>query len=356
MVKLYVGAVWTRVFGMVEFDVKQFTDRLAFRPTNYYFTPSYQAGDWDGWIRLFFERNGQVLAYTGVVPRLITMLKADNTEYELIVEYNYKNVEVMDTQLSGITMRDYQTDIVNTCKKKKRGVIKAPTGAGKTEMFIKLISDINVNCLVIVNRTTLFRQIREKITSRIGLRDSEINWLGDTKQYDPQNRITIATFQSLLTKDQSSGNIREKSKWDEVMKEAKMVIVDEVHHLSMNELGNLLKATNKTLFRFGFSATPFREDGYDMMLEALIGPTIYDLSISKLIQEGYLARPKIYFLKLPYTIATNETYATSYKMIQEHTERNLTIAQIAFQFAKKQKLVLISFSKVEHLKSVYKEL
>jgi superfamily II DNA or RNA helicase len=91
-----------------------------------------------------------------------------------------------------------------------------------------------------------------------------------------------------------------------------------------------------------------------MMMEALIGPVIHDLSISKLIREGYLAKPKIYFIAMPYTVNTEENYATLYKIIQQSPLRNQTIAEIAFKFALKNKTVLLSFSKVEHLKHVYK--
>lgn len=706
MVKLYVGPIWTRFYGLAEYDIKQLTERLAFRPLNYYFTPRYQSGDWDGWIRLFYTKRGNHFTYTGLVPRILKIFKADNVDYEIIKEYSHNNVEIMDTQLSNITLRGYQLEIIETCKSKKRGIIKAATGAGKcfakgtkilmydgttknienvivgdlvmgmdsqprtitslshgrelmyeiiptkgdsytvnashilslkytnlgknkkqiqgqivdigiqdyirqsnsfkhitkgfrvgvefpeqilpkylspyflglwlgdgrsnwcaiscpdkevvdylqhyskimggtlyididqrntnsnsyrikflprgknkhlnsnpiinelrhfnlinnkhipniykinnrhnrlqllaglidtdghldkncyeiitkfdalkddilflarslglaayvkkcikgikstdfkteywriiisgdideipvlikrkkaqprrqkknvlvtgiaikektignyygfeikeedkhfllsdftvvhnTEIIIKLISDINLKSLIIVNRSTLFRQTVEKIKKRLGLRDSEINYIGDVKNYNSDNKITVATFQSLLTKDKET----DKLLYEQVLKNTGIIIVDEAHHISANELGNLLKIANKTLYRFGFTATPEREDGYDMMIEAMIGPLIYDLPISKLIQMGFLSKPKIYFLRQEYDSGItnmkkhdNSKYIKATKAIFNQQQRNENMIKIAMKFAEKGKLVLISFAKVEHLNNVYK--
>jgi len=360
LVKLYIGNVWTRVFGLSDYDVQQFRERLRFRPSSYFFSKKYQDGEWDGWIELFKVKNNGCLVYTGMVARMLKILATDKIPYELVREYRNDKIEIQDVDLKGITLRDYQQDIVKDCKKKKRGIVKAPTGAGKTEMFIKLTADIPVKTLIIVNRSTLFRQIRDKIEQRLGLSGDQINYIGDEKHYDPKNRITVATFQSLIVKENKltigkyGGKIKsQKLKWDSLLKDMQMVIVDEVHHLSMNELGLLLRSSNKTLFRYGFSATPFREDGYDMMLEALIGQQIYDLKVSTLIKQGYLAKPKIYVIKQPYRIDKKFSFKESYDILMNNEQRNRNIAEVSYKFARKGKIVLVSFVRLDHLKQVY---
>lgn len=360
MVKLYVGNVWTKMYGLSAYDIQQFTERLRFRPKSYIFSKKYQDGKWDGWVNLFMNRGGNYIVYTGLVPRIIKMLNADGIAYDIVREYKNSQIKINDIKLNGITLRDYQENIVKTCKKKKRGIIKAATGSGKTEIFIKLAADIPVKTLIVVNRSTLFRQVREKLVDRLAIEESEINYIGDEKSYDPKKRITVATFQSLISKENSltkgkyGGKIKkQKLKWDSLLKDIEMLLVDEVHHLSANELGMLLKGANKTLFRFGFSATPQREDGYDMMLEALIGPKIYDLPISNLIKKGYLAKPKIYIFKQPYYIDKKFSFKESYEILMNNEQRNRNIAEIAYKFARKGKIVLISFVRLDHLKYVY---
>jgi superfamily II DNA or RNA helicase len=104
------------------------------------------------------------------------------------------------------------------------------------------------------------------------------------------------------------------------------------------------------------SATPSREDGYDDMIEAHVGPLSYTKGISELIKEGYLSKPKIYMIDIPYYENNPLTYKSMYaKFIKDETI-NKYMAEVAYRFAKQGKTVLMSFTRVEHLKKVYKEL
>lgn len=50
-------------------------------------------------------------------------------------------------------------------------------------------------------------------------------------------------------------------------------------------------------YRFFFSATQFRNDGADLLLAGLTGPVVYDVSFTKLVKEGFLAKPKFIVIK-----------------------------------------------------------
>lgn len=366
MVKLYVDTVWTKIYGMDIDIIKKVKETLRFHPEGYFFSKKYQKVKvdgtrvWDGYINLCYDKGSMFLVYTGMVSATIQILKSENIQYEIIKQYDNSNIQIDDVPLNGITLRDYQLEAVNAIKKRKRGIIEAATGAGKTEICIKAVADIKLKSLIIVNRTTLFRQIINKLKDRLGLRDDEINFIGDIKQYNPNNRITVATFQSLFTKIKGKTKMGDKIKLDlkhsDALKSAQMVITDEVHHASMNCLGDLLKYCTNTKFRIGVSATPQREDGYDMMLEALFGQKIFTIGISELIQKGYLARPKIYMFKTPYFLDKNLSYRAGYGEFIKNENKNKLIAEIAYRFGKIGKSVLISFTRVEHLKLVKKEL
>src|SRR5271157_5003308 len=366
MVKLYIGVVWTKIYGLTDYYITKIKEELRFHPEGYFFSKRYNQHKadgtrvWDGWVNLFFLKNGMYFTYSGLVSRIIPILKNDNIDFEIIKQYDNSNIPTTDTVLNNIALRDYQIEAVNAIKKKKRGIIKLPTGAGKTLIFVKAVADIGLKSLIIVNRSTLFRQTIQRLKDYCGLTDDQINYIGDIKKYNPNNKITVATFQSLfikdLTRNKIGGKVNIKLKHEEVLKAAEMIIVDEVQYLSMNELGNLLKFCNNTKIRIGTSATPTREDGYEMMLEALIGPIIYSKSMSELIQQGYLARPKIYMVKSPYYFDKNLSYKAGYDNFIKNETKNKLIAEIAYRFAKTGKSVLISFTRIEHLKLVKKEL
>jgi len=345
MIKFYVDPVYTKIFGMDEETIEIVDAMLSFKPGGYFFTDAYQNKRWDGVFHLL-KQHPTLMTYTGLLKRILTYLKKKNIEYQLIKSYNHDGIEINDNELEGITLRDYQKEIVDMCKLKKRGIIQSPTGSGKTEMFIKIAADINVPSLIVVNRTALLGQLKDKLIKRLNFRESEINIIGmGTHSYKPGNQITIGTFQSLMY-----------PKWEPIIQKAKMIVFDETHHVSANKLGEIAIKATDAVYKFGFSATPFREDGYDMMIEAYIGPKIKIVSISDLIRKGYLAKPKIYFIKTPNSMNKKFSYMALYKQLIENKIRNEYIARCAYEYAKRGKIVLISILRLNHIKLILEQL
>lgn len=337
MIKLYVDQIFTKIYGLNDDFINALDAILSFKPAGYFFTDAYQNNRWDGSIHLL-KKYPVVMTYTGLLKRVLIFFKKEKIEYEIIKNYG-EQIEVNDIKLEGIELRDYQKEIIDICKRKKRGIIQAPTGAGKTEIFIKLVADINVSSLIVVNRTALLGQLEDKLIKRLNFKQSEINIIGSgVKKYNEKNYITIGTFQSLM-----------KREFEPIIRKVKVIIFDEVHHVSANKLGDIAKKASNTLYRFGFSATPYREDGYDMMIEAFIGPKIKIITASELIKKGFLAKPIIYFIKIPNKVNKRLSYNALYKQLIENKLRNEIIAKIAYEKAKQNKIVLISVLRLKHI-------
>jgi superfamily II DNA or RNA helicase len=368
VIKMYLGTTWVKMYG-IDSNLKDILkNELRFHPVGYCFSTKYNKFKadgtrvWDGYVNLLIDRGEMLLTYSGLVPRIIKILQSNNLEFDIVKQYANNLVEIKDIELKDIELRPYQKEAVAIGKIKKRGIFFVATGGGKGELMFKLTADIQLKTLIIVNRITLFRQLLDKFKKRLQLKDDEINTIsGDIKNYNPNNRITIATFQSLLIKEKtekkSSGKwAKIKVRYEDVLKNAEVIHGDEIHHTSQNELGSILKKCTSASIRFGYSATPRREDGYDMMLEAHIGPIIYKKGISDLIKEGYLSKPKIYMLKIPYFLNKRLTYKAAYKQFIKSDLKNKIVAEIAYRFGRIGKSVLISFSRIEHLKLVKTEL
>lgn len=352
MIKLYVNPVFTNIYcddlAIKQYYIKVFDNFLTFKTKTYYFTKAYQEGTWDGKIRMFWEYGKIIKIFTGDVAKVLKLFRQEGREFELVKSYRHTNLDIQDVELQGVKLRPYQIDAVNACKKKKRGMIACPTGGGKTEMFIKLVADINVPFVIVVNRTTLLNQIYNKIQERTGLQKSEVNVIsGEIKRYDPKNYITVATFQSLMDR-----NLKKKT-YRDVLKKAKGIIIDECHHISHNKIGEISKAAENTLYRFGYSATPYREDGFDPLLQGLMGPIIFKISISELIEQDHLAKPKIFFLKIDLDIDKRLSYDTAYESMIEHPKKNEAIAEMAYKLAKKDKKILISVKRIKHMDVIH---
>jgi len=225
MIKLYINPVFTNIYfldpSVKQYYLKVFDNFLTFKTKTYYFTQAYQEGSWDGKVRMYWEIGKTIRIFSGDVLKAIKLFKQEGRQFELVKSYRH-NIDIQDVELQGVKLRPYQDDAVNICKKRKRGMIACPTGGGKTEVLIKLVADINVPFVIIVNRTTLLNQIYDKIQVRTGLQKSEVNVIsGEIKRYDPNNYITVATFQSLLDR-----NLKNKE-YRDVLKKAKGIIIDE---------------------------------------------------------------------------------------------------------------------------------
>ncbi len=114
------------------------------------------------------------------------------------------------------------------------------------------------------------------------------------------------------------------------------------------------------------SATAFRDDGNDMMMHATGGPIVFSLTGQELIEQGYLMKPEIVFLKqnIPSDDMAkmenaaeqgliNETpkYGPYYqKLIVENEYRNNHIKKICEQHNGKTILILVKL--IEHGKAL----
>jgi superfamily II DNA or RNA helicase len=77
------------------------------------------------------------------------------------------------------------------------------------------------------------------------------------------------------------------------------IYFDEVHHAACDSAKDVMMASKKAYWRFGGSATPFREDGQEKMIQALFGRKLVEISASWLIQQGWLVRPYILNVHFP---------------------------------------------------------
>jgi len=226
-------------------------DCLRFRERNYFHNRRYKMGMWDGYTEFFKQENGKFL--TGLLPEVVHALKHFNIPYEVLDERNKTPLLLSEIQddffntclpegFDPIKLHDYQVDLVNQVLKYRRGVIFAPTSAGKTFMMLGVLKALppNTPTLVLQNRVGLAEQNYSEIT-KWGIPNVGTLWGGNVKP----NMITVASVQSI-------------SKMEKVLPKIKVLIVDEIHDM----MSALPKAVYRRLkgcdIRVALSATPFK--------------------------------------------------------------------------------------------------
>lgn len=283
-------------------------EATSFRPSGFQFTRAYQLGRTDGRVRLL--KHSKFPA--GLVGRIIDTLKDKGVPYELEVENANVVKPNLHVECIGIQSRPYQDNAVENALLNPRGIIRAPTGSGKTAIGTRIIQGRGKYALVVVPTIDLLWQYKSFLQQHLlGVADDgkakgpiKIGQLGDGV-VDPQP-ITVATVRTAAKAVGADYVKYEFAEYDDKEKETSVspsqmrewvngigtLIVDEAHILgakTVYDVTNKVPAPNK----YGMSASPWRDDGADLMIEAATGKPIYRINTKELVDDGYLVAPII---------------------------------------------------------------
>jgi len=259
--KLIINSDYSQIVSDNKNLITFLADNLKFRQKGYHFHPLYRSKKWDGFVKFFSDKTGKFL--TGLLPEVLSVIK----KYEEIpkLEVKYAHPELLRTEIdknfvqtfmpeSNIELTDYQVDLVNQALKYKRGIVHAPTGAGKSFILASIIKCITpgVKILVLQNKKDLAIQNHGEL----------LRWKIDNvgtlwgNACDP-NDITVATVQSA---DHLGDSLRH----------IQVLIVDEVHDMVSLQSKNIYKKLVNASVRIGLSATPFKHGETDKVHKFLV--------------------------------------------------------------------------------------
>jgi len=161
------------------------------------------------------------------------------------------------------TLRLDQEAAVTAVSQWDLGVLCAPTAFGKTVVAAAMIARRRVNSLILVQRTDLLAQWRERLQSFLDLEKGTLGTIGGGRA-KPSGKIDIALMQSLSHK----GEVKP------LVEAYGQVIVDECHHIGARSFEAILKRV-KAKYVLGLTATPIRRDGQDPIIFVQCGPLRY---------------------------------------------------------------------------------
>ena len=166
------------------------------------------------------------------------------------VEYN-KNVPLYD----------YQEKAVNKALYKRNGILVAPCGSGKTQMGIAIARSISRPTLWITHTRDLMVQAEERAKGIFDLPKEAYGEITEGK-VNIGTHLTFSTVQTLARVNLDNLKFG-------------CVIVDECHHAvqSYKSTSMFAKVMNQIScrYKFGLTATPYRGDGLEKGMFALIG-------------------------------------------------------------------------------------
>lgn len=173
-----------------------------------------------------------------------------------------------------LTLYGYQEQAVRRAIQIEGGIIRAPTGAGKTSIGFALAARLKVATLVVVYNGGLFDQWVKRATKELGIPLSQVGIIrsGERKL----RPLTIAMQQSLR------GNVDR-----ELREYFGAVIVDEVHAAAADTVFQVVDQF-PARYRIGISADHRRKDKKEFLTEDLFGGLIDDIPREDLIESGHV--------------------------------------------------------------------
>ena len=161
------------------------------------------------------------------------------------------------------TLRADQAAGVAAWQQAKSGVIVMPTGTGKTEVALTIMSELSLSTLVVAPVRDLMYQWHRRILQGLGY-DAGI--IGDNVYL--VSPVSVTTYDSACIHMERLGRM------------FGLLVFDECHHLpgAMRRDAAIMSAAP---YRLGLTATPERSDGKHADLDWLIGPLAYETKLSE---------------------------------------------------------------------------
>lgn len=266
---------------------------------------AFKEDRWDGKVRLHDAYKRFPAGLVNHVVRYFNELGID------VAVTDQEEMEPIDTSrftdryLPGITLRPDQCESIMAFLTHSRGIVKSPTGSGKTEIAAAVCQyyweERQWRSLIVVPKKGLLDQTAQRLRKYYGT-DLRVGELGDSKRF--LGPITVATaatlqqFQSWVKKETVRGRKRDvQHQPDPLVRQAVMecnvLMFDECHHASAETWYNVAMKC-KANRRFGMSGSPIKNNELDdLRLMGATGDVLHVVESDVLIDAGACAKPRI---------------------------------------------------------------
>lgn len=341
-------------------------DYCQFQPEGYRFNKKYKYGAWSGKIQLVGQNGEFPLGLLKIIVKFCVESKykieisdtlKTHKAFESKEEFD-KWVDSKEIWAKGERINPYwyQRESVFQALQKNRGIINAPTSAGKSLMIALLAKWFSENfdqkILVIVPTTSLTAQMKNDLIDYRLFKESDIAEIrAGTSHFVYDKTVVVQTWQSAHKKD---------PEWFE---QFGMLIVDETHLQTGASIQQMVKLMTNCVYKIGLSGQ--LKDGKANILNyiGLFGDIIKLVQTNQLMEEGQVAKLKIKALKIDYPESDKkehkkDTYDEEIKFIIKNEKRCKLLAKLAIGCSSKNnnENTLLMFRYQEHGKMMYEEI
>jgi len=368
-ITITVNNVWSKISGLQDVQLSDALDAiLSYHIEGYQYTKAFKSGyydrktnsfkRWDGLKHLF---NNRSVFPTGLLTKVTKFFESRNILYTIDDRRPFI-AQGEELEIQEYTPRPYQKEAVDLAVFHGRGIIKSATGSGKTLIAAMIVAKYNLPSFIYVIGKDLLFQFHKEMEKALGM---PVGLVGDGKCI--LKKVNVCSVWTAITslgvsKTQVS---LDDTDWDPEIAEigtdekralkaaierTNLAIFDEAHFLATDTLQSIYKAGKNCRYLYGLTASPWRDDGADLLIESVCGPKIYNMPASKLISMGYLTPPHIVLYEVPpMAEAMSGNYASVYsKYVVKNEVRNGLIVDVAKKLIEKGRKLLILVRYLSH--------
>ena len=285
--KIHVDNINSRIETDNPDLLKALYELYSFNVPGARYSPAYKRRQWDGKVH-FISQTG--VFKTGLLSRLLEDLKKIDCEPEIVGKaYRDSCISAPSSppEIEGFTYYSYQEELIWTGLDNKRGIIKSPTGSGKTLIMAGLVKALEGRKMVILfNAKQLLTQTYDFLTKACGMDNIGVCF-GEGFSYGDVMLCTIQSIERIL---------------DTHLEEAEVLMVDECHEFANGKTTlAALRSFPNAMYRFGFTATPPGDNIPRYNLEGALVSVIQSVGTADLVEDGKLTKPIIQLIDRPYS-------------------------------------------------------
>ena len=327
-----VGNIATRVDRASREELEWLRDFLAFEDAKARYTRAFRTGQWDGRVRMFNDRAATF--HTGFLPTVKRAALARN----FTVEVNDQRPRpppvraLSDTLRERLAERDFQLSALEAMLLHGRGIVRVPTGGGKTEIAVAFAWSANTRTIFFVPNLSLLEQSAERYERLTGLKAGRV---GGGERVNCDADFVVCTFQTAY---RNLGDTAMRA----YLESFGAVIFDEVHLLPANTFRVAGAAARGAYYRIGMSATPLdRKDGKSVHVIGACGPVIYEIATQTLIDADILVHPRVRFVTVAADALGSKDWREVYRLGVTESAEHLTQIVATAQAAAKPGFVFV---------------
>jgi superfamily II DNA or RNA helicase len=172
--------------------------------------------------------------------------------------------------IDGIALYTEQLSVAKTWTRAETGIVRAPTGWGKTILSLGIVMRTKQRTLVLADRIKLLEQWEAETREKTNINELERAaghpLIGQWTKREPYDLITFATFQGFFSKGG-------QKVLDEYRDHFGLTIAEEADTLPAECVSGVFSRFNP-FFRLGISADEERKDMMHLLAYEIVGPVV----------------------------------------------------------------------------------